>query len=142
MALAETVVILMRIAAIREMRLNEEVNKPSLADVLEYRGFKMECSVESTPHTEACIYSSACDGGELLTQFGEPTQNDETDEIPTRAHGEFATTTNPWPRKEEQESKEGWRRCKRESRVLPGDKETGGTSMVSHPRHHPLRHME
>ena len=63
-----------------------------IADVLEYRGLRMDCSVESTPHTEACIYSSAYDGGELLTQFGEPTQNDETDEIPTRAHGEFATT--------------------------------------------------
>ena len=34
-ALAETVVILMRIAAIREIHLNEEVNKPSLAEVLE-----------------------------------------------------------------------------------------------------------
>ena len=105
-ALAETVVILMRIAAIREIRLNEEVNKPSLADVLEYRGFKMDCSVESTPHEEACIYSSAYDGGELLKQFGEPAQNDEKDEVPTRAHGEFATTSNPWLRIEEQESKE------------------------------------
>ena len=65
----------------------------------------MDCSVESTPHEEACVYSSAYDGGELMTQFGEPTQNDETVEIPTRAHGEFATTSNPWPRKEEQESK-------------------------------------
>ena len=105
-ALAETVVILMRIAAIREMRLNEEVNKPSLADVLEYRDYKMECSVESTPHEEACIYSSAYDGGEILTQFGESTQNDEDDEIPTRAHGKFAATTNPWLRVEDQESKE------------------------------------
>ena len=42
-ALAETVVILMRIAAIREIHLNEEVNKPSLAEVLEYRGLKMDC---------------------------------------------------------------------------------------------------
>ena len=87
-ALAETVVIMMRIAAIREIHLNEEVNKPSLAEVLEYRGLRMECSVESTPHEEACIYSSAYDGGGLLTQFGEPTRNDGTDEIPTRAQGE------------------------------------------------------
>ena len=55
----------------------------------------MECSVESTPHTEACIYSSAKDGGELLTQFGEPTQNDETDEIPARAHGEHPQVWSP-----------------------------------------------
>ena len=71
-ALAETVVILIRIAAMKEMRLSEEVNKPSLADVLEFRGHKMDCSVESTPHEEACIYSSAYDGGELLKEFGEP----------------------------------------------------------------------
>ena len=105
-ALAETVVILMRIAAMREIRLSEEVNKPSLADVLEFKGYKMDCSVESTPHEEACIYSSAYDGGELLKQFGEPTQIDENEEVPTRAHGEYAKTNNPWPRKEDLESKE------------------------------------
>ena len=105
MALAETVVILMRIAAIREIHLNEEVNKPSLAEVLEYQGLKMECSVESTPHEEACIYSSAYDGGEILMQFGEPTRDDGTDEIPTRSEGEYAATSNPWPREEGEESK-------------------------------------
>ena len=62
-ALAETVVILMRLAAMREMRLNEEVNKPSLAEVLEFKGLTMECSIESTPHEDACIYSSTYDGG-------------------------------------------------------------------------------
>ena len=64
MALAENVVILMRIAAMREMRLSEEVNKPSIADVLEFKGYTMDCCVESTPHEEAYIYASAYDGGE------------------------------------------------------------------------------
>ena len=105
-ALAETVVILMRIAAMREMRLNEEVNKPSIAEVLEFRGHTMDCSVESTPHEEACVYSSAYDGGELLKQFGEPAQTLEKEEVPTRSHGEFAATSNPWQRREEQEAKE------------------------------------
>ena len=41
-----------------------------------------------------------------MKKFGEPTQIDEKDEVPTRAHGEFATTSNPWLRKEEQEAKE------------------------------------
>ena len=112
-ALAETVVIMMRMAAIREINLNEEVNKPSIADVLEYQGWRMECSVESTPHEEACIYSSAYDGGEVLTQFGEVTKNDETDEIPTRAKGEYATTNNPWPREEAKESMEVARRMQK-----------------------------
>ena len=105
-ALAENVVILMRIAAMREMRLSEEVNKPSLADVLEFGGHKMDCSVESTPHEEAYIYASAYDGGELLKQFGEPAQIDEKEEVTTRAHGEFANTSNPWQRKDDQEAKE------------------------------------
>ena len=82
-ALAETVVILMRIAAMKEMRLNEEVNKSSIADVLEFRGHTMDCSVESTPHEEACIYSSVYDGGELLKQFGEPVQILEKEGVPT-----------------------------------------------------------
>ena len=101
-ALAETVVTMMRLAAMREIHLNEEVNKPSLAEVLEYQGLRMDCSIESTPHEKACIYSSAYDGGELMKQLGEPAQSDE---IITRANGVFATTSNPWPRREEEESR-------------------------------------
>ena len=107
-ALAETVVIKMRMAAIREIYLNTEVNKPSLAEVLEYRGLRIERSAESTPHERACIYSSAYDGGKLLPQFGEPVREateDEKTKIYTRSHGEFAATANPWPRKDETETK-------------------------------------
>ena len=102
-ALAETVVIMMRLAAIREIHLNGEVNKPSLAEVLEYQGLRMECSAESTPHEETCIYSSAYDGGRLLTEFEETgkeiTEDGGIDEIPTRSQGErrdlhCATTGN------------------------------------------------
>ena len=85
--------------------MKKSTSHPLIAEVLEYRGLRMECSVESTPHEEARIYSSAYDGGELLTQFGKPTKNDETDEIPTRAQGEYANTSNPWPRVEEKELK-------------------------------------
>ena len=91
MALAETVVIMMRLAAIREIHLNGEVNKSSLAKVLEYQGLRMECSTESTPHEEACIYSSAYDGGRLLTEFEETereiTEGGGTDEITRRVRG-------------------------------------------------------
>ena len=41
-ALAETVVIMMRIAAIREIHLNEEVNKPSLAEGLDSSRWSIE----------------------------------------------------------------------------------------------------
>ena len=85
----------------------------------EYKGLRMECSIESTPHEDSCIYASAYDGGELLTQFGEPTRSDGTDEIPTRAQGEYATTNNPWPREEEKESMEVARMQKRKPYPTP-----------------------
>ena len=66
----------------------------------------MDCSVESTPHEDACIYSSTYDGGELLKQFGEPAQTLEKEDVPTRSHGVFADTCNPWQRKEALEAKE------------------------------------
>ena len=44
--------------------------------------------------------------GKLLKQFGEPAQMLEKEEVPTRSHGEFAATSNPWQRREEQEAKE------------------------------------
>ena len=69
MSLAESVVILMRYAAIREIQLNTEVQKPSLADVLEFQGPRMDCAEESTPHPEAHVYSSAYDGGKVMQQF-------------------------------------------------------------------------
>ena len=62
MSLAENVVILMRYAAIKEINLNTEVQKPSLAEVLEFQGQRMECADESTPHEETRIYSSITRG--------------------------------------------------------------------------------
>ena len=34
------------------------MQKPSLADVLEFQGPRMDCVEESTPHPEARVYSS------------------------------------------------------------------------------------
>ena len=71
-----------------------------LAEVLE-RQYATTCS------------SSPYDGGKLLKQFGEPAQTSEKEEVPTRSHGEFATTHNPWQRKEELEAKEAMEMQKR-----------------------------
>ena len=68
-SLAESVAILMRYAAIKEMNLNTEVQKPSLADVLEFQGPRVDCTEESTPHPEARAYSSTYEGGEVMQQF-------------------------------------------------------------------------
>ena len=43
-------------AAIKEINLNTEVQKPSIVDVLEFKGERMECGVEATPHEETSIY--------------------------------------------------------------------------------------
>ena len=144
-ALAETVVILMRTAAIREIYLNTEVNKPSLADVLEFNGLKMECAIESTPHEDACIYSSAYDGGNLLTEFEENGKEDSNwwRDLPNLQQDQ-KESTRPLIilGHEMKKRRQGmWQDCTRESRVLPEDKETGGTSMASRPLQHPLRHM-
>ena len=102
-ALAETVVILMRYAAIREIYLNTEVQKPSIADVLEFKGEKIECAIESTPHEDARIYSSMFDGGNMMPEFEETDQKIQAYEghqgrgYPTKSTGEYAATTNPWP---------------------------------------------
>ena len=144
MALAETVAIMMRLAAIRERNLNTEVNKPSLASVLEYKGLRMDCSVESTLHAEACIYYSAYDGGKLLTESEENGREiaagDETHQIPTSSVGEFATTHNPWPRDEDREARAVADLHKR--KPCPNRRQgTGGASMMSRFQQHPLRHM-
>ena len=55
MALAETVVILMRYAAIEEVNLNTEVQKPSLTKVLQFNA-TMECAIESTPHEDMHLH--------------------------------------------------------------------------------------
>ena len=90
----------------------------------------MECSDESSPHEEACVYSSAYDGGRLLTEFEETgkemAERKGIDEVPTRSQGEYATTPNPWPRDEGKEAKAA-AEVHKESRVLPEGKETGGS---------------
>ena len=68
-SLAESVAILMRYAAIKESNLNTEVQKPSLANVLEFQGPRMDCTEESTPHPEARAYSSTYEGGEVMQQL-------------------------------------------------------------------------
>ena len=127
MSLAESVAILMRYAAIKEINLNTEVQKPSLADVLEF-----DCIEESTPHPEAHAYSSTYEGGEVMQQFEveEPmdlqTTGVQRDMLfPVRAEGRYTVPTNPWPRNPETEERD----------TVGVVRVTAGTSMVSpHPQ--------
>ena len=111
-ALAETVVILMRYAAVREIYLNTEVQKPSIANVLEFTGVRIERAIESTPHEDTRIYSSMFDGGNLMHEFEETNQEMQAGEehrdrvYPIRSEGEYAAPTNPWPRDEQREAKD------------------------------------
>ena len=68
-SLAENVVIAMRAAAIRDMYISSEVQKPSLEEVLEFNGPRMECTMESTPHSNTQAYRSTYEGGGLMQKF-------------------------------------------------------------------------
>ena len=112
-SLAESVVILMRYAAIKEINLNTEVQKPSLADALEFQGPKMECADESTPHQETRIDSSVLEGGSVMQQFeaDDPMESQTTDVqhdrlYPVRAEGKFIVPMIPWPRNPEKEERD------------------------------------
>ena len=114
-ALAETVVMLMRYAAIKEINLNTEVQKPSIADALEFQGARMECAVESTPQEETRIYSSIFEGGNLMQKFEErerelqDTQADDEHKdrvYPIRSEGKYVASTNPWPRDDQKEARD------------------------------------
>ena len=91
-ALAETVVILMRYAAIKEINLN----------------------IEATPHEETCIYSSVLEGGTLMQKFEEGELQDAAADgdkgndqgYPIRSEGGYATSSNPWPRDEQREARD------------------------------------
>ena len=90
------------------------MEKPSLADVLEFKGATMECAIESTPGEETCIYTSVLEGGNLMQQFeddesqkmsvdgGEPRKQD----YPIRASGVYAPVDNPLPRNAEKERRD------------------------------------
>ena len=112
-SLAESVVILMRYGAIKEINLNTEVQKPSLAEVLEFQGPKMECADESTPHQETRIYSSVLEGGNVMQQFeaDDPMELQTTSVqhdmlYPVRAEGRYIVPMIPWPRNPEKEERD------------------------------------
>ena len=93
---AESVVIYRRYAAIKETYLNTEVQKPSLEEILEFQGPRMDFIEESTPHPEARAYLSAYEGGEVLQDF----------EIEDKGDEKYSSSTNPWPRDMEAEARE------------------------------------
>ena len=62
-------VISMRIAAVSETRLNNEVSKPTLQTALEFGGERVEPAAESTLHTNVMICNSTYEGAELMSEF-------------------------------------------------------------------------
>ena len=104
----------MRCAAIKEINLNTEVQKPSLEEVLEFQGPRiMDCTEESTPHPEARAYSSTNEGGEVMKQFEaegamdlQTTEGQQDMAFPVSAEGRYGSPTNPWPRVTEAEERD------------------------------------
>ena len=133
-SLAENVVIAMRYAAIKEMCLNTEVQKPSLEEILEFKGARMDCTIEATPHQNAQAYLSTYEGGGVIQEF-ETENADEVKnqrakeqlgmEIPLRSVGAYSSPSNPWPRDLEAEARDT---------VHIAARVTAGTSMVSPPQ--------
>ena len=97
---------------IREINLNTEVQKPSIAEVLEFQGPRMDCADESTPHEETRIYSLILEGGNVMQKFEEsdsrePQAADEPRDrlYPIRSEGRYAVPSNPWPRDPQKETR-------------------------------------
>ena len=94
------------------MNLNTEVQKPSLADVLEFQGPRLDCTEESTPQPEARAYSSTYEGSKVRQQFEAEeamdlqTTGEQQDMVfSVRAAGRYSSPTNPWPRVPENRKK-------------------------------------
>ena len=51
------------------MYLNTEVQKPSLEEILEFNGARMECTIEAMPHPNSRAYSSTCEGSGVMQEF-------------------------------------------------------------------------
>ena len=69
-SLAENVVIAVRNAAMQELTLNAETEKPTLQSILEFEGNRMaRASSKSTPRANTQIYSNTCEGSELIAKF-------------------------------------------------------------------------
>ena len=145
-ALAESVVVTARTAAIREMTTNSEAQTPSVEPTLEFDGLRMECAIESTPHSNTQAYNCTYDGSELIQRFeeGDPeevsslralAQEQLGVDIPLRSAGAYSTPTNPRPRERETETRDSLWRAKR-GRCTGRDqgKETAGISMVIPPQ--------
>ena len=112
-SLAENAVILMRYAAIKEINLSTEAQKSSIADVLEFRGPRMDCADESTSYEETRIYSSIVEGGNVMQKFEEddPKELRVAEEhrhrpYPIRSEGRYVAPTNPWPRDLDKEARD------------------------------------
>ena len=116
-SLPENVVIAMRAATIREMYTNSEVQKPSLEEILEFNGPRMECTMESTPHSNTQAYRSTYEGGGLIQKFEEGDAEDIRTrralareqlgvEIPLRSAGAYSSPSTPWPKEKESETRD------------------------------------
>ena len=107
----------MRYAAIKEMYLNTEVQKPLLEEILEFQDPRMDFIEESTPHSEARAYLSAYKGGEVMQDFEIEDKGDEKNQksterktrdmvFPLRSEGQYSSPKSPWPRDMEAEARE------------------------------------
>ena len=74
----------MRHAAIKEMYLNTEEQKPSLEEVLEFQGPRRDFTAEASPPPDTRAYMSAYEGGEVMHDFETKRVDDAEDQKDSR----------------------------------------------------------
>ena len=108
-AVAEMLIIEVRLAAIREMSTNSECQRPSLQKVLELAGESMALAPESTPHANTMVFSSTFEGAQPLAKFASDDSVDAISrksfakvqtgsEIPLRSTRGNTLPDAPWPK--------------------------------------------
>ena len=101
----------------KKMHLNTEVQKPSLEDILDFKGARMDCAIEATPHPNARAHLSTYEGGGVIREFEVENADENKDqktldqkqqdmELLVRSEGAYSCPTNPWPRDLEAEERD------------------------------------
>ena len=85
--------------------------KPKMEKILEFDGLRMDCTVESTPHANAQAYNCTYEGAELIpkhdTKSRRSLAREQTGiEIPLRTIAAFNAPSNPWPKRNEQDTRD------------------------------------
>ena len=64
----------MKLAVLKEITGNGEVDQPTLKEILEYQGDRLSPSPEAMPHEKAFIHANAVEGSQKLESLKQPSE--------------------------------------------------------------------